>query len=281
MSAVRRSVVAALAALALLWPALLVAGRWPRWWEWIAPEQTPMTWMQSVVLVLAAAGALLVALVLRLGGTSRRALLTWWLFGVGLAALAIDERFALHERVRDGVLAPRGVEVWFLPWVAPGDFLLLGVAVGGLVLLPAVWAGVSPDPAARRALVVGVVLAVVAVGLDSVDPATWTVQGERLQQTGEEMIELGSGLALLACVALRLLGLLDALAAAPGSRCDDGAGPDQRSPSAVARSDGGSPTSASTARQDPAAPARREAAPPAHPQPSPRIHAVGRDVRRW
>ena len=43
----------------------------------------------------------------------------WQLPAVGFAAPAVDERFAPHEQLRDGVLAPRGISVPFLPWVAP------------------------------------------------------------------------------------------------------------------------------------------------------------------
>ena len=205
--------VAGLLAVWLLAPAVLAAARWPRWWTWIASEQTPMTWLQSVVLVLCAAAAVLVAHLLRLTGGARRR--TWVLLAAGFAGLAVDERFALHERVRDGVLAPRGVTVPLLPWVAPGDFLVLGIGVAGLVALPLVWRAVRDEPASRTALLLGVGLAVVAVGLDSVDPSTWSVQAERVQQTGEEVIELGSGLALLAAVVLRLLALLAPLQVAP------------------------------------------------------------------
>jgi hypothetical protein len=49
----------------------------------------------------------------------------------------------------------------------------------------------------------GVLLAVVAVGMDSIDPSTWGVSAERLEQSLEEVIELGSGLALLAAVLCR------------------------------------------------------------------------------
>ncbi|MBV2364968.1 hypothetical protein ACFPZ0_10255 [Streptomonospora nanhaiensis] len=199
---------AALAAVWLVVPAVLAAARWPRWWDYIAQEMTPMTWVQSVVLVLAAAGALLVAFVLRRTSGGRTGV--WWLLAAGFAALALDERFALHERVRDGYLAPRGVTVPFLPWVAPGDFLVMGLAVVGLALLPAVWRAVRVDTASRNALALGVLLAVVAVGMDSIDPATWTVAAERVQQSLEEVVELGSGLAFLAAIVLRLTGLLAA-----------------------------------------------------------------------
>jgi hypothetical protein len=225
----RRRLVLSLVAVWLVAPSLLAGARWPSWWTWIAPEQTPMTWLQSVTLVLAAAAALLTAHVLRLCGsdactddvhhvdaadpTDRGApggATPWRLLAVGLAALAIDERFALHERLRDGVLAPRDVTVPFLPWVGPGDFLLLAVGVVGLAVLPMVWRAIGPDIGARRALLVGVTLAVVAVGMDSIDPSTWTTEAERVEQTAEEVMELGSALALLAAVTLRLLGLLDA-----------------------------------------------------------------------
>jgi hypothetical protein len=204
----RRWLVAALIAVSVLAPAALAAAQWPRWWTWIAPEQAPMTWLQSVVLVLAAAGSSLVAHVARLAAGRP---VVWWLMSAGFAGLAVDERFALHERVRDGVLAPRGVRLPFLPWVAPGDFLVLLIGVAGLALLPFVWRAIAADRGARRALLLGVVLAVLAVATDSIDPSTWTTQAERVQQTAEEVVELGSGLALLAAVALRLLAYLESM----------------------------------------------------------------------
>ena len=202
----RRALVVTLGAVWLVVPALLMVAKWPEWWTWIAPEQTPMTWLQSVVLVLAAAGALITGYLLHLTGTDRPT--TWWVLAAGFGALAVDERFALHERVRDGFLAPRGVSVPFLPWVAPGDFVVMLIALVGLALLPMVWRAVQADVGARTALVLGVALAVIAVAGDSIDPSMWTTQAERVEQTGEEVVELASWLALLASVGLRMLGLL-------------------------------------------------------------------------
>lgn len=62
----------------------------------------------------------------------------------------------------------------------------------------------------------GVALAVIAVAADSIDPSTWTTQAERVQQTAEEVVELASGLALLASVGLRMLGLLGSAVEARG-----------------------------------------------------------------
>lgn len=211
MSGARRNLLVGLAVLTVVWPLLLAAGRWPRWWEWIASEQTPMTWLQSVILVVSACAAALIAVLLRHTGATARTRRTWVLLAAGFLALAVDERFAIHERVRDSYLAPNGVSIPFLPWVAPGDFLVMGVGLVGLVALPLFWAALATDRTARTALVVAVVLGLVAVGGDSIDPSTWSVQAERVQQTLEEVVEQACGSALLAAVVLRLLSVLDDL----------------------------------------------------------------------
>lgn len=198
-----------LGALLLTWllvPGLLFAARYPTWWAWIAQEQVPMTWFQSVTLVVAGVLAALAWFVARLRDQRPRAGLA--VLAVGFCVLAFDERFAIHERLRDGYLAPRDVRLPLLTWVAPGDFLLLIVGVVGLALLPLVVRSLRADRWATGLLVVGVALACVTVGMDSIDPHTWSVAAERVQQTLEEVIELGAGLAFLGAVVLHLLGQL-------------------------------------------------------------------------
>ncbi len=213
----RTRLVAALCAVWLLASVGLAAAKWPRYWEYIASEQTPMTWLQSVVLVVAACASGLVASLVAPSSPERKGGRPWWLLCVGFAALALDERFALHERVRDGYLAPRDVSLPLLPWVAPGDFLVLLIGLAGLALLPQVWRAVRDDRWSRTVLLVGVALAGAAVGLDSVDPSTWSVEVERVQQSLEEVLELASGLALLGAVLLRLVTVMDDLQRAAGS----------------------------------------------------------------
>lgn len=60
----------------------------------------------------------------------------WWLLAGAFLFFAMDDRFAIHERIRDHLLAPRGIRVPFLPWIGPGDFILLLYALIGLALLP-------------------------------------------------------------------------------------------------------------------------------------------------
>lgn len=203
----RLVVVGALAVVGALVPSLLFIAQYPQWWVWIAQEQVPMTWFQSVTLVVTGVVSLVAWCVGRIVGRVPRA--GFALLAVGFAALAFDERFAVHERIRDGVLAPRGISLPLLSWIAPGDFLLLLVAIVGLVLLPTALRPIRSDRWALTPFVVGVGLSLLAVGTDSIDPSTWSVQGERIQQTLEECIELWAGLAYLAAVTLALMTLLD------------------------------------------------------------------------
>ncbi len=210
----RRRVLVVLAAAWLVASVGLAAAGGGRWWRFVAPETSPMTWVQSVALVLAAAGAAQLAVAAAARGEQARARTFIVLMG-GFAGLALDERFALHERLRDRVLAPRGVGPGLLPWVAPGDVVLLVVAAAGLVALRWVVRALREDRGAHRALWTGVALSVLAVAADSVDPARWGLAGERLEQTLEEVVELAAGLSFVAAVTLPLITLLVPAGALP------------------------------------------------------------------
>jgi hypothetical protein len=170
--------------------AALFVGGLPNWWKYLAPEQSPMTWVQSVMLVASCLLAGLVAAQEWLHGGPLRTLLPFLLLGAGFGWLALDERFAVHERLRDNVLAPRGIRVPLLPWVGAGDFLLLGYAVAGLLVLRLVVPALRNDRRARLLFLVGVAFAAAAVAADSVDPDRFSVPVERIEQTIEEIVEL-------------------------------------------------------------------------------------------
>jgi hypothetical protein len=193
----RRLIVVGAAAVAVSAPLLLAAARWPQWWTQIAPEQSAMTWLQSTVLALAAGACALASVLLR----DR----LWLLLAAGFLVLTLDERFAIHERIRDQILAPHHVSVPFLPWIAPGDFLLLLYAVAALLLMPKFWRLFNRDSWSMRLLVLGGVLAAAAVGFDSINPADWTVVQERYEQSLEECCELATDLFVLAAIVLRLI----------------------------------------------------------------------------
>lgn len=222
----RRVETAALAAtisLPVLFIVLLVAIGWPAWWRWVIPEQSPMTWLESVLLVTCAlvAGACLGADHLAGGGNRLR----WTAIAGGFLALALDERFAIHERVRDGLLAPHGVRLPVFFWTAAGDFLLLLVLVAALALLPWLLAAFRARRPALVVFLTALAVSLVAVAVDSVDFEALSLGLRRLEQFLEELVETAAMVLFLDALLLRLAGYLTAgpAVARAGTRTRGGA----------------------------------------------------------
>lgn len=171
---------------------LLFLGGWPRWWVYVAREWSPMTWMQSVLMVLTAFIAASVAAHAWLARRERREWLPFLLLTAGFGWLALDERFTIHERLRDNILAPRDIRIPFLPWMGAGDFLLPLYAVVGLVVLRLVLRALAGDRRARGLFIAGVAAAALVVAVDSFDPDRISLTVERYEQSAEEVVELTS-----------------------------------------------------------------------------------------
>lgn len=185
---------------------VLIAARWPEYWKWIAAEDTPMTSLEVAVMyttALLSAGAACTAYLRGESAAMRR----WLLLGAGFFWLCLDDRFAIHERIRDGLLAPRGVSIPFLP-VAPGDFILLIYMLFGLAVLPWLLPLWQQHFAARRRFIAGVIVAACAVLLDALDIHSLGQDALRLEQTIEECLELVAQLLFMQGVFLAWLAEL-------------------------------------------------------------------------
>ncbi len=181
-----------LLALSTLLPTLLVvvfiAGRWPDYWKWIASEDTPMTSLEVTVMYTTVLACWLAAgfhYLLGAQGLWRR----WFVLGSGFLWLAMDDRFAIHERIRDRILAPADITIPFLP-MAPGDFIILLYLLVGLALLPWLIPLFAGKGRAMRHFGAGVLIAAIAVFMDAVDIHRFSLEVERLEQTVEECLEL-------------------------------------------------------------------------------------------
>jgi hypothetical protein len=113
----------------------------------------------------------------------------WFVLGTGFLWLALDDRFAIHERVRDGFLAPRHIAIPFLP-IAAGDFILLLYMLMGLLILRWAMPIFAEHPALRKKFLAGAIVAVSAVFLDAYNIEQLDLQAQRLEQTIEEILEL-------------------------------------------------------------------------------------------
>lgn len=183
----------------------LAAARWPRYWLWVAPEQTPLGFLEALFLFSTALLASLLALLAVFEERSLAERRAWLVAALGFAFLGADERFALHERLRDNVLADFG---FGLPWGAPGDYLLLLYLAAGLFLLPILLERLRSDPLALGMFAAGAVLAAVSVLADSLDVRAMSPATERLEQSLEEVVEALAGSLFIASLFLYLAGNL-------------------------------------------------------------------------
>lgn len=166
---------------------------WPSWWRWIAPEAAPSREL-STMLLLASAAVAVSRSRNRRGDTAR-----WLVLAAGFVVLAADERAAIHERLRDRLLAPNDIDLPFVPWAQPGDIVLVVVALVGLAIVPWLSAAIR-GTGARRWFTLAIVLAVTAVGLDTLPIEDYSIGAERLFQTGEEVIELAAAASFLSAL---------------------------------------------------------------------------------
>lgn len=167
---------------------LLIVVRWPEYWQWINFEMTPMTSLEVAVMYTTALVAFTAGASAWLKG--EREYIDWWLLGAGFFYFALDDRFAIHERIRDKILIPHDINLPFLPWVSPGDFILLVYAVLGLALLPKFARLFRTNKKALALLFSAVGIALIAVMMDSVDLYLLTIAEQQLEQTVEECLEL-------------------------------------------------------------------------------------------
>ena len=201
-----RWIIIAAFSLSAIFVLLMVAAKWPRYWEYIASEQTPMTWLQSIVWFGCGLLALLSLMLVYAKDGFRMKASVWLLLGSACFFLMADERFALHERIRDHWLKPADIRL--LPWMGAGDFIILIYALVALSLVGYIYRVFKVRKAAWLWFCIAAGLAAIAVGMDSFDVSQMSKDAERLEQTLEEIIELASVLALLSSMLLMLVHYL-------------------------------------------------------------------------
>ena len=202
LARIERSLLISVFTLCSLFVILLFVLKWPSYWVYIASEQTPMTWLQSVIWF----GCVLFALVsLTLlyiqEGLSRHALV-WLILSGAFLFLMMDERFAFHERIRDHYLKPAGIKI--LPWMEAGDFILLIYALAALAFAVPIYRVYRARRAAFVWLCIAAILFAAAVGMDTFDVSKMSKAAERLEQSTEEIIELFAVLSLFSSIWLMI-----------------------------------------------------------------------------
>ena len=138
------------------------------WWAFWG-EDNLITWFSSVQLVLIGLVAYLnysaASLWRGLGGEGNRGYWIWLVFTAGFLFLALDERFEIHEALREGIIQSHG-EVSILPFARPGDIGMYLYLAVGLVLMVFL---VSELRVARSGLLLFVTAVAIAASIVVVD----------------------------------------------------------------------------------------------------------------
>ncbi len=129
----------------------------------------------------------------------------WAVLAAGFAVLALDERFDLHEALRDFVLRPLGV-LTNSAWIKPGDVALLLFVVAAIALSRWVLTELKVRRVAVWLYVAGLIVSLVAAVLDAVPdaviatwpaPGFWDYTAEEVGEVWAEMLFLGAFLLVL------------------------------------------------------------------------------------
>jgi hypothetical protein len=146
------------------------------------------------------------------GKSSRREVLGWLIVAAAFAWLALDERFALHERIRDRFLKPTGIKI--LPWMEEGDWIILIYMAFGLAALWGIWQLIGDNRSSRLFLVVALLLAICSVGMDTIHIRSLDKGTERLLQSLEEGVETLAMTSFLSAFLCVWMGKIRSLAVA-------------------------------------------------------------------
>jgi len=185
-------------AFSILFIFFIIVAQYPEWWKWIVFELTPLTWLESTLLFTIFLTAAVNAFFSYLENDKTKTIL-WSILAFSFFLLAFDERFAIHERIRDRFLAPKDIS---LPWTSPGDVVLIFAAITGLSFLPLFLKLFKERKAALVLFLCGVGMAALSVIIDSFNVENQSVSYQQWEQTIEEMIETSAMLLFLESVFL-------------------------------------------------------------------------------
>ncbi|MEE3332350.1 MAG: hypothetical protein VX246_15895 [Myxococcota bacterium] len=196
-------------------------------WLFFSAEDGPTEWLSSVQCLVVAAVAWAIYLVnelLRRGGEAASAVRSWgWLaIGAGFFVLGLDERFDLHEELRDVVLRPIGF-MTNTPNIVPGDVGLYLFYTAGLGLVAWMRTEFRSFPPALAVLGAAFALGLPVIVIDSLTDAaikTWPFR-TFWDYPFEELGELWAELLCLIAFCIVLYGRLGELAGQLARRRDE------------------------------------------------------------
>jgi hypothetical protein len=174
---------------------------YPEYWKNIIYEKSPMTWFESMILFACTFISMLnfILLKAKTGQFNK----VWFLFVMGFLYLTIDERFMVHEKIREQILKPNHLNIDFLFWVEKGDYVLIFLMVTGLFFVPMIWKELKSDKEATLFFLIAIFCSAVAVGLDTISLKGMSLQLQYVIQYFEEIAETAAMVCFLNAIMMK------------------------------------------------------------------------------
>lgn len=166
------------------WLLASVALSWPDWWLLINYEQSPLTWFSSIQLfsIALTCGTLYIL-------ESRQSLTYFWaLLTAAFLFFSFDERFQIHEKLRDHVFKPNDIGT-NIPGVGAGDFLFLVIGAVGLVFSFFLIKNLKPNRSFLIPFFLALITSLIATLFDAQPINPMEIRGARIHQFWEEILE--------------------------------------------------------------------------------------------
>lgn len=167
---------------------MLILVRWPQWWEFVIPEMSPLSFLETFLLIAVALTGLWAAILCYLK-KDMKSFKLWIVFGLGFIYLSADENLAIHEQVRSEIILPNHIKIPLFFWAREGDFIMLSLLIIGLLLGVRLYRIFRERKLACRFFILGMFFSVTAVLLDSFSYDDYGIDIRLLEQFGEEIIE--------------------------------------------------------------------------------------------
>jgi hypothetical protein len=150
-------------------------------------EMSPIAWIHSLMLYSIG----LVALGIFINQFQKVGVKSyyWLVWFLGFCYLSLDERFAIHERIRDHLLKTYLPHLPLMNWTGAGDYFLVILLVLGIVFLWKFTAQAVDDKKTLKIMWAAIGVTIVAVGIDAANFEAWGIPFLKSEQVVEEFLE--------------------------------------------------------------------------------------------
>lgn len=162
------------------------------YWSYVIYEKSPFGWYEAFLLFLCFIFA--VCNLILIYKKEHKVNTVWALLSIGFLYLTFDEKFAIHEGIREGFFKPNDISLNIFFWVEKGDYVLLLLMIAGLLMLPFVLKELKKNRRTLLFFIIAVILSAAAVLTDSVNLSSFSVPVQKFLQYAEEIFETSAAL---------------------------------------------------------------------------------------